>query len=303
MAIAYANVLQAQEIEFITIGRGKLSAQNFQENVGTTVISGGLNKFLTSNPEIPSKAIVAVSVEQLAETTTALIEYGINSILVEKPGGLNKKEIEEVAKLSSKKMAKVFVAYNRRFYSSVLKAQSIIHDDGGVNSFNFEFTEWGHVINSIKKAPNVKENWFFANSTHVVDLAFFLGGTPKEISCYTSGSLPWHTPAAAFAGAGKTDSGALFSYQANWSAPGRWTLEVLTTRHRLYLSPLEELKIQKIGSISVDDVELESELDQKFKPGLYRQVESFIADSNELYSIQEQAKAMRQYKSILGGIR
>jgi len=303
MGIAYANVLMAQKIEFLTIGRSESSAHSFQEKVGHTVISGGLNQFLASNPEPPSKAIVAVSVEQLAKTTTALIEYGVNNILVEKPGGLNKKEIEKIAELSSKKMADVFVAYNRRFYSSVLKAKSIIHDDGGVTSFNFEFTEWGHIINSIKKAPNVKENWFFANSTHVVDLAFFLGGTPKEISCYTSGSLPWHTRAAAFTGAGQTGSGALFSYQANWSAPGRWALEVSTTHHRLYFSPLEELRIQKTGSVSVEEVEIDDELDKKFKPGLYRQVESFISNNNELYTIQEQAMAMRQYQSILGGIR
>jgi predicted dehydrogenase len=303
MAIEYAKVLQAQEIGFCTIGRSEKSAQNFQEKTGYKAIHGGLDKFLATRPNKATKAIVAVGVEQLAPTTLALINYGIEQILLEKPGGLNKAEIEKVATLSENKATKVFIAYNRRFYSSVLKAQQIIKEDGGVSSFNFEFTEWGHIIEGLTKAPNVKENWFLANSTHVVDLAFFIGGTPKEMSCYTSGSLSWHPSAASFAGAGSTETGVLFSYQANWAAPGRWALEVLTAHHRLYFRPMEKLQIQEVGSVAIKDVALDEHLDIKFKPGLYLQVKHFIKDHHsQLYSIQDQAKAMASYQLIIEGL-
>ena len=74
------------------------------------------------------------------------------NILVEKPAGLNKQKIMEVSELAKEKDAQVYVAYNRRYYASVLKAQEIIAEDGGVTSFNFEFTEWAHVIEKLQKA-------------------------------------------------------------------------------------------------------------------------------------------------------
>lgn len=50
--------------------------------------------------------------------------------------------------------------------------KKIIAEDGGITSFNFEFTEWAHVIEKLDYPREVFENWFFVNSTHVVDLAF-----------------------------------------------------------------------------------------------------------------------------------
>ena len=52
------------------------------------------------------------------------------------------------------------VGFNRRFYSSVLKAKDIIHEDGGVKSFFFEFTEWSHVIAGLKN-PDDPELVFY----------------------------------------------------------------------------------------------------------------------------------------------
>ena len=39
--------------------------------------------------------------------------------------------------------------------------------------------------------------------------------------------------AALVAGAGVTENGALFSYHANWEAPGRWSVEIMTKKRRL----------------------------------------------------------------------
>ena len=65
---------------------------------------------------------------------------------------------------------------------------------------------------------------------HVVDLAFYLCGKPDEISCYTTGGLNWHSAASVFAGAGITKKNVLFSYNANWGAPGRWGVEIMTKK-------------------------------------------------------------------------
>jgi len=280
MAIEYAKVLQAENIAFDVIGRGAISAACFTEKTGVPVRQGGLQSWLDRGIRRPEKAIVAVNVEELAETTVLLLTNGVKRILVEKPAGTTLEEITHVANETKKQRAKVYVAYNRRFYASTLKAQRIIAEDGGTTSFAFEFTEWSHQIANLDKDARVKRNWFLANSTHVVDLAFYLGGIPKKISCYQSGGLSWHPSASIFTGAGSTTTGALFSYHANWEAPGRWKVEILTRKHRLIFCPLEKLQVQEIGSTAIEDVKLENELDLEFKPGLFLQVKAFLTGKN-----------------------
>jgi len=299
MAIDYVKVLQALELEFSIIGRGAQSAKVCQEATGCEVVSGGLVGYLATTPVVPTHAIVAVGVEKLHETTLQLLEYGVQNILVEKPAGLNKQEIEAVYRKAKEKNARVFVAYNRRFYASVLKAQEIMAEDGGVTSFNFEFTEWAHEIEKLDKATGVKENWFLSNSTHVVDLAFYLGGKPKDISTFTAGGLYWHPTASIFAGAGVSESGALFCYQANWESAGRWSVEILTKKHRLILRPMEKLQIQKKGSVAVEFAACDYKLDEKFKPGLFLQTKYFI-DNDEfgLCDIEYHADMMVKYNEI-----
>jgi predicted dehydrogenase len=302
MSIDYFKVLRTLNVTFSVVGRGKKSALIFKKQTGILPYVGGLTKFLSNNKNKYSKAIVAVGMEALKDVTTQLIDNSIKTILVEKPAGLNFNEIKKLANYANNKNAKVFVAYNRRFYASVLKTKKIIEEDGGVTSFNFEFTEWSHVIEKLIKAPGVKENWFLGNSTHVVDLAFYLGGKPKKIYCFTSGGLEWHPKASVFAGAGITENGALFSYHANWEAPGRWGVEVLTKKHRLILRPLEKLQIQNIGSINIEFLELNDQIDEKFKPGLYVEVTLFLKDRFESFlSISEQVSNLIFYKKIITG--
>lgn len=276
MAVDYAKVLSALGMNYSVVGRGESSASAFRKATGVEVIAGGLKEYLSSKPALPSHAIVAVGVETLHETTLQLLEYGVKSILVEKPIGMNKQEIEVLYKKSKECNALVLAAYNRRFYAGVIKAQEIIAADGGVTSFNFEFTEWAHVIAPLKKAEGIKEKLFLNNSTHVVDLAFYLGGRPKEMCTFTAGGLSWHPASSIFSGAGVSENGALFSYQANWESAGRWSVEMLTKNHRLIFRPMEKLQIQKKGSVAVEFAECDYTLDETYKPGLYLQTKNFL---------------------------
>lgn len=288
MGKEYARVLKGQGKKFSVIGRGNDSAKSFEDRFSMPVFIGGLEKALEMESKCPEYAIVAVGVDQLLNSCLRLIEFGVKNILVEKPAGLNSREIKEMCDKAKDNNSKVFVAYNRRFYSSTLKAQEIIKEDGGVTSFNFEFTEWSHKIKTLTKLQEVLDAWFLANSTHVIDLAFFLGGTPKEMSCYISGATDWYTKASTFSGAGITNDNALFSYQANWEGPGRWGVELITRKHRLIFKPMEKLQIQEIGSIEINGVDISDELDHQYKPGLYLQVKSFLEkDDNNLLRIEE----------------
>lgn len=296
MGREYAKVLGAMNLNFHVVGRSKESTEKFKQETGIPVASGGIENWLRYNP-VPKKAIVAVTEDQLGVAAKALINAGCKQILVEKPGGLNAKDIKEVANLAKNKKAKVYVGYNRRFYASTQKALEIIEKEG-ILSFNFDFTERSYVIKGLNQSDKIKNNWFLQNSSHVIDMAFFMGGWPIKISAYKEGKLRWHPFGAVYAGAGISDKGALFSYHANWKSVGKWSVEIMTNKSRLIFRPLEKLQIQKYGSMNIGDFPLDDELDIKFKPGLYKQVESFLKNKKSLFTIEDQVRHLKHYAQI-----
>ena len=278
MAVAYGRVLNALGVAWTVVGRGNRSAAQFATATGRAPVVGGLASYLV-NPDVSvDAAIVALPVRQLAAATKSLIEARARRILVEKPAGLTASEIEDVARAAGRGRADVFVAYNRRFYSSVAAARRLIDEDGGVTSFHMEFTEFSERILKSVDDRMLLSNWFLANSTHVVDLAFFLAGEPTAATGLSAGELDWHPPGAAFVGHGRTATGAVFSWHADWGSAGRWGLDLRTPRRRLILQPLETLAVQEKGSVAISHYPIDDDLDRQFKPGLYRQVEAFLSE-------------------------
>lgn len=303
MAVDYFKVLSALDTETTVVGRSESGVSKFLDQTGIIAHAGGINDFIIKN-SITSfdSVIVAVGLEELYNTTSILIKSGAKKILVEKPAGLEFSQIENLEKEAKNANAEVFIAYNRRFYASVLELKKQILEDGGIRSFHFEFTEWAHVIEKLDKKPGIKENWFLANSTHVVDLAFFIGGTPQKFSAYTKGQLNWH-PVSIFVGSGISDKGALFSYHSNWESAGRWSLEFLTDKNRYILKPLEELQVQRRGSIVVEKIEIDDSIDKTYKAGLYKQTEAFLNnDKGNLQSLSNHALWIKHFEKIIKGI-
>lgn len=301
MSIEYAKVLDGQKREYIVVGNSKVGAVNFEKAVNKKVILGGVEKWIEdcSGEDFNSyKAIVAVNENLLGSITMKLLKANFKDILVEKPGGLNLEEIKNVSALAAEKKAVVYIGYNRRFLASTIKVQELIKHDGGLTSFNFEFTEWGHIIKDLIKNEGVLEEWFIQNSSHVIDLAFYIGGSPIEMKSFISGSSSWHPKGTVFSGAGITENKALFSYNANWESAGRWWVEFLTKEHRFIMKPMEKIFIQKRGSIQVDELIINDEYDQLYKPGLFKQVEAFVEFENKLMTIDDQVKMIPFYKEI-----
>ena len=300
MAREYVKVLQALELPCRVIGRSEARARQLADDTGVDVVAGGLAPFLQSAPDVAGHAIVCTPVDQLATVSRMLMQYGVKSLLVEKPAAIDNGELQQLIDTADESGAKVKVGYNRRFYQSVIAMEGLIEADGGLSGCHFEVTEWGHrVVDAPSSAP-VKQKWLLANTTHVIDLAFFETGLPAELSSFTSGSLDWHRSAARFCGAGIADGGALLSYMGYWDGPGRWALEFVTRRNRYILSPLERLKVQKIGEIAVAEVPgVDYSLDDNFKPGLYLQTRDFVTGAGErLCDLHHLQKAFPFYLQI-----
>lgn len=305
MATDYFAVLNNQNYDITVIGRGEESAIKFESNTGIKPFIGGLHSYLNTH-SLPENAyvIIATGTEALMSSLLLILKAGAYKVLIEKPAAISVTELianEEKLKIYSNN---VFIAYNRRFYASVLEAQKMIEEDGGLQSIHFEFTEWVNKIEPLIKADGVKENWFFANSTHVVDLAFYLAGKPFEWKAFSkSGKLKWH-PKTNFVGAGITEKGVLFSYLSNWESAGRWAIELLTEKRRIYLKPMESISVQEKGTVAVVEYKFDDHLDLEFKPGLFMQTDTFINEINgSLLSLEDHINISKKvYSKMVGSI-
>ncbi|OGM99408.1 MAG: hypothetical protein A2817_03425 [Candidatus Yanofskybacteria bacterium RIFCSPHIGHO2_01_FULL_39_8b] len=301
MGQEYAKVLKSINVGFIVVGRSEESAKLFEDKIQTSVITGGLIKWLEPKPPVPRFAIIATNEENLGASARELIRYGIKNILIEKPGGINLADIKKTQALANKHRTKIFIAYNRRFYASAMRAKEIIKKDGGALSFTFDFSERSHLIKNLNKPKMVKKNWLIMNSSHVIDMAFFLVGHPKKLYSQVGGKniLPWHPRGSIYSGYGIVNPDILFSYHANWQSPGNWKIELLTKKNKLIFMPLEELKIQRIGH-PIENLKLNNELDAKFKPGLYAMTKSFLTNSLFLKTIENQLKDIEKIYNVIG---
>ncbi len=296
----YAKVLMHMHLPFEVIGRGEVSAIEFQLSLGKSVSTRGLEVELALHGA-PEQAIVASSFDQLSSVASTLIRAGTRHILLEKPAALNLNDIQALNQLAEDKGVQIWVAYNRRFYASTTLARELIVEDGGATSCTFEFTEWSHTIEPMPLPAITKAAWMISNSSHVADLAFHLCGVPLEWQAWQSGEMTWHPAAARFCGAGVTDKGILFSYHADWDAPGRWGVEVLTRKRRFIFRPMETLQISHIASTKVEPVVLDDSLDLNFKPGLYRQTQAFLNRKPEMFcTLADQEKMIAIYSKMAG---
>jgi predicted dehydrogenase len=299
MARRYAEALSHRGRHFAVIGRGEESAAAFEAEIRAPVRRGGLEAALRAAAP-PRRAIVATPVAELAASCRTLLEAGVRSVLVEKPGALTPETMEAVAAEANAAGADIRVAYNRRFLPSVAMARAAIAEDGGVLAFAFEFSDPGERIAASAHPAEVKENWIYANGSHVIDLAFHLGGAPETLTAITAGTTAWHSRAARFAGAGRTRDGALFAYRANYEGPGSWGLEIDTPRRRLLLRPLESLSQQLCGAFHPEPLPPPPERGG-LKPGLPAMLDAFL-DGESIERLPDIAASARQAREIIARI-
>lgn len=294
MATLHAQVLADLGLPTTIIATSATRAGPLAEKFGMQAFTNGLSGAVSTLP-LPRAAIIALPVDRLAEAAELLATAGVPRILIEKPGGLSAAELESVEAAAGDSGSEIFIAYNRRFFASVIEARRRIAEAGQVLSVAFEFCEDADRIAALPTSASIKDRWVIANSSHVIDLAFHLCGRPVEWKKLTAGSLPWHPAAADFRGMGVTETGARFSYFADWRGPGRWGIEIVLPRERLILRPVESLSVVPRGKFTAEPVELDDRLDRAFKPGLHAQMTGFLAETPapELVSLREQMQALR----------
>jgi predicted dehydrogenase len=304
MAREYLKVLATYDIEVIIVGRSDKKIQAIKTDYPNYVyFHGGLDNYLRHVSDIPEYAINATSVNQLKISSIQLIEAGVKNVLIEKPGDLTISGLNEIKQKAIEFNTEVLIAYNRRCFSSVLALKEQVEIDGGITNCHFEFTEWIHTIDPKMYDVESLKKWIIANSSHVIDTVFNLIGFPKSINTIVTGKnqISWHPSGSVFAGSGISINNIPFTYNTDWNSAGRWSIEIFTKHRRFYLKPMEKLFEQKKGSITVSEVLIDDQLDMLYKPGLYKQIKSFLEnDFSNLVSIHEQINAISFYDEIGG---
>tara|TARA_Y100000590_G_scaffold141270_3_gene162064 strand:- start:7964 stop:8938 length:975 start_codon:yes stop_codon:yes gene_type:complete len=304
MATEYAKVLTGLNIEYEVVGRGVSNCEKMESEFSVKVHSGGIEHFLSNNILSEYSHIInTVNINFLNETTQSLINAGAEKILLEKPGDLNISGLKKISDLSKMNGAEVLIAYNRRFYSSIEKLKNLVKKDGGIKSIHFEFTEWIHTIKESDYDKKSLNKWIIANSSHVIDTVFYLIGNPKIINPNIMGKskISWHPSGSIFTGSGISTENIPFTYHANWLSSGRWNIEILTNRRCFYLKPMEILQNQRIGSIKINKVKINDNIDIKYKPGLYRQTLNFTENNFKNFcTVEDQIERIKNIYNKIG---
>ena len=215
--------------------------------------------------------MICVSANQMFEITKKVIPSKI-PLFIEKPPGLTPDQTKILVKLCKKFDTKNMVGYNRRYYSIFHEGIKIINQNGGLLGLAIEGHERFWKIAGKKITNEIQENWIYANSTHTIDLLRFFGGEIKNISHITK-SLK-EKNGDHFVASMEFESGALGTYSSHWYSPGGWAVTLYGDSITVKFNPLE-------NGIWIDTDMNEHEIypdivDVKYKPGLYRQMESFV---------------------------
>ena len=254
-----------------------------------------LNKMM--NELKPDIAIVCVSPSETLKVCNKIFKFKCVS-LIEKPLGLSLKETVYLTNLSKKYNHRLYVALNRRFYSSTQKLQKILlnnKDKRIVTVFDQESKS-----NALKSGHNNKvvKNWMFANSIHLIDyFNIFCRGNFKKIS---TESFKLDSNQKFLTSKIHYNSGDIGIYHAYWDRPAPWKVTVSCKKSFFTLSPIEKLmeKNYKGKLISYK----EEKFDKKFKPGFFAMINSLINaynnQSSKLPGVKENLKTMKLIHNI-----
>jgi|688.fasta_scaffold603721_1 hypothetical protein len=298
MSINYAKVLCALNKDFIVLGRNTLSAKKFRDLFPNVPMITELKELKKINCEF---AIIAIDILHLLTYAKKMVELGIRNILIEKPGSIFLSELKDFECITMDFDINIRIAYNRRFYRSVQECKKQVQLDNNIVNVNFEFNEKLSEIDNLPIDDKIKQKWMIANSSHVFDTVNFICGDINASTQYASHQTFLHPSGTTFVGCGKLINGGLYSYSSNWGIGGRWKIEIVTNKNRYLLHPLERLKIYNVDKLVFEDLlnENEYELDNKYKPGLFKQVEKFINyDLQDFSSISDQIKLLKKMSEI-----
>ena len=159
-----------------------------------------------------------------------------------------------------------------------------------------ECSERSWLIPSDKFSDLVMQNWFLANTTHVVDLLFYLLGTVEVFS--VNNRVGNKVDEKIITGLGNCLGDVPFVYSGAWCAPGGWVVQIYFDGSRADLMPLERLTITKING--ENEITEEGE-NPAIKPGFMEMIDDFLQGREMLLpTFREVQEKLAIYRKMSG---
>lgn len=246
--------------------------------------------------------LVVVAVPELALNAVAKAAFAESwSVLLEKPAGYSFADAQDIESAARGRASPVMVGFNRRFYASTMKLKASLDAYDGTRFVHIQDQQSFAEARRYNHPEPVVENFMYANSIHVIDLARHLcRGSIVGVNRI----MPWRGEATevvlthlAF------ESGDAALYEGLWRGPGPWSCSVSTAQRRWTMQPLERLSFQNANERAQNTVEPDP-IDASFKAGFARQAEAVLARANgrpsAAVSIAESLQTMELIREIFG---
>ena len=137
-------------------------------------------------------------------------------------------------------------------------------------------------------------NWVQANSSHVLDAAFFIAGLPKKLNGVTFNKTSrWRKNGIRFLYHGIGTNNLIFEITSDWRFKGAWIIFFETNNKKYLLSPLEIFY-----DISNEPVLLNEDLNNYFKNGFPAQIDDFMNKKLYLLKINKYFEFLNIYEYI-----
>lgn len=288
-AIAKQHLLVLRDIEWMKVvgitSRTIEKAESLAKEYGIAKCTDNIDSLILQTH--PDALMVLVSIDQMYKVACEVIPYGL-PLFLEKPVGLSPEENLDLVERAKRYKVRSMVGFNRRYYSIFHKGMDIIHRYGPLMGVAIEGHErmWLKRDNPNKFSEEVLSRWIYANSIHTIDLIRFFAGEPIKVM---SLAHKYREPMGdQFVAILELESGALGQYSAYWYSPGGWKVILYGDGITVEFNPLENGRwIDK--DFKTPEI-IPDEVDVRFKPGFFRQMEAFgklVKDGSNDWPLQD----------------
>jgi predicted dehydrogenase len=216
-------------------------------------------------------AIVAVTATETREVTATLLDSGI-SCLVEKPLGVTLDEARDLRDRAESASCATSVAYNRRFYSSILAAQEFARALGRPYSIHVEASEPVFELRE-RLGDEALRHRLVQNTTHAIDMFTLFGGPVVGVSPSGYRKLVDGIPADFMCFLRFRDGGT-GSFLSHWCSPGENEVRLYGNGYKLDINLKRNTLKARVGNRT--EKITEGDLDVLCKAGVYLQDLHFL---------------------------
>lgn len=279
--------------------RTKVSAEQMAKEFNIPVVADSISELY----EKTTADLVVVAVPELQANSVAKACFQHNwNVLLEKPAGYHLLDATDIAEAALQTQGQVFVALNRRFYSSTLTILNDLNSDKDAKRYvHIQDQQSFAEARACQHPEEVVQKFMYANSIHVIDLMRnFARGEITNVHTI----MPWQKEKTQLVVSFiEFDSGDKALYECIWQGPGPWTCTVSTPNRRWNMQPLEKARFQNANERIAHEVEID-QVDQQFKAGFYRQAQEVCkaiqGEKSQAITIQESLKTMELISKIYG---